>query len=140
MTPLFTRRHEDESLTLYYASDIHGSELLWRKFLGAGAFYGADASIMGGDLLGKAVVPIEQREDGRYRLTFLGAERVIGEDELAQTESSIRFNGFYPWVASADEIAGRRGDQEGVSTRSRAASCRAGSSSRTSAGTAGSPS
>ncbi|HLQ05213.1 MAG TPA: metallophosphoesterase [Verrucomicrobiae bacterium] len=110
--PLFKRHHDDESLTLYYASDIHGSDLLWRKFLGASAFYGADAAIMGGDLLGKAVVPIERRDDGTYKLTFLGAERVIGDGELAETESSIRFNGFYPWVASADEIARHRADQE----------------------------
>jgi Icc-related predicted phosphoesterase len=112
VTSLFTRRHRDESLTVYYASDIHGSDLLWRKFLGAGAFYGAGAAIMGGDLLGKAVVPIERRDDGTYRLTFLGADRMIREDELAATESSIRFNGFYPWVAPAEEIARRRGDQE----------------------------
>ena len=110
--PLFKRHHDDESLTLYYASDIHGSDLLWRKFLGASAFYGADASIMGGDLLGKAVVPIERRDDGTYKLTFLGAVRVIGDGELADTESSIRFNGFYPWIASADEIAKHRTDQE----------------------------
>jgi Icc-related predicted phosphoesterase len=112
--PLFKRRHEDESLTLYYASDIHGSELLWRKFLGAGTFYGADASIMGGDLLGKAVVPIERRDDGRYKLTFLGSARVIGADELEATESSIRFNGFYPWVATAHEIAHHHKDQEAL--------------------------
>jgi len=110
--PLFKRHHDDESLTLYYAADIHGSDLLWRKFLGAPKFYGADAAIMGGDLLGKAVVPIERRDDGTYKLTFLGAERVIGDGELAETESSIRFNGFYPWVASADEIARHRTDQE----------------------------
>jgi uncharacterized protein len=112
--PLFKRHHDDETLTVYYASDIHGSELLWRKFLRASAFYGADAAIMGGDLLGKAVVPIEERDDGRYRLTFLGAERVIDADGLAEVESSIRFNGFYPWVARADEIDRRRSDQEAV--------------------------
>ena len=33
--------------TIYYASDIHGSELLWRKFLNAGPFYKADVIIMG---------------------------------------------------------------------------------------------
>ena len=69
---------------------------------------------MGGDLLGKAVVPIERRDDGTYKLTFLGAERVIGDGELADTESSIRFNGFYPWVASADEITRHRADQESL--------------------------
>ena len=112
--PLFKRPHADESLTLYYASDIHGSDLLWRKFLGATKFYGADAAIMGGDLLGKAVVPIEDRGDGTYKLTFLGAERVIGGEELVEVEGSIRFNGFYPWVASADAIAVQRADQEAL--------------------------
>jgi Icc-related predicted phosphoesterase len=112
--PLFKRRGAEDSLTLYYASDIHGSDLLWRKFLGASAFYGADAAVLGGDLLGKAIVPIERRGNGTYRLTFLGAERVIKEDELAETESSIRFNGFYPWVAAAEEIERRRTDQEAV--------------------------
>ena len=29
------------TVRLFYASDIHGSDLLWRKFLGAAAFYGA---------------------------------------------------------------------------------------------------
>ena len=26
--------------TLYYATDIHGSEVCWRKFLNAARFYG----------------------------------------------------------------------------------------------------
>jgi uncharacterized protein len=112
--PLSKRKEADEALTLYYASDIHGSDLLWRKFLRAATFYGADAAIMGGDLLGKAVVPIERRLDGTYSFTFQGGERVIGEDELEDAESSIRFNGFYPWVATRDEIASRRPDQEAL--------------------------
>ena len=47
------------SLTLYYASDIHGSDRLWRKFVNAGRFYGADVLVMGGDLAGKAVAAPE---------------------------------------------------------------------------------
>ena len=55
------RRDADASVKLFYASDIHGSDLLWRKFLGAAKFYDVDASVMGGDLLGKAIIPIERR-------------------------------------------------------------------------------
>ena len=47
-----------QTLELYYASDVHGSDQCWRKFLGAGRFYGVHALIMGGDLTGKAIVPI----------------------------------------------------------------------------------
>ena len=54
------------TISLYYASDVHGSERCWRKFLGAGRFYGVQALIMGGDLTGKAIVPIETRPDGSF--------------------------------------------------------------------------
>ena len=112
----FRRRQRDgadeASLELFYASDIHGSDLLWRKFLGAAKFYGADAVVMGGDLVGKAIVPIERRADGTFRLRFLGEERIVDDAGLEEVSDSIRFNGFYPWVASADEIASRGGEEE----------------------------
>ena len=57
--------HEDQTLSLYYASDVHGSDQCWRKFLGAGRFYEVQALIMGGDLTGKAIVPIERNGSGR---------------------------------------------------------------------------
>jgi len=101
----------DRTVTLFYGSDIHGSDLLWRKFLGAAKFYGADAAVMGGDLVGKAIVPIERSDDGRFRAEFLGDERVVSEgQELEELEAAIRFNGYYPWIASVQEIAQRAGD------------------------------
>ena len=35
---------------IYFATDIHGSEVCLRKFLNAGKFYGCDTLIMGGDI------------------------------------------------------------------------------------------
>jgi Icc-related predicted phosphoesterase len=110
------RGAEDGATTrLFYASDIHGSDLLWRKFLGAAKFYDAAAAVMGGDLLGKAIVPIERRDDGTFRVEFLGEERVVGEGkELDELVAAIRFNGFYPWTASRAEIEERAADTEGL--------------------------
>ena len=103
----------NKTVTLFYASDIHGSELLWRKFLGSAKFYGADASVMGGDLLGKAIVPIERRADGGFRAQFLGTERVVHEGrELDELVGAIRFNGYYPWIATAEEIVARGADTD----------------------------
>ncbi|MGA2805483.1 MAG: hypothetical protein ABSF89_14045 [Acidimicrobiales bacterium] len=48
------------STLVYYASDVHGTERLWRKFLNAGKFFEAKVLIMGGDVAGKAVLPIER--------------------------------------------------------------------------------
>ncbi len=91
---------------LYYASDVHGSDPCWRKFVGAAAFYKADALIMGGDLCGKAIVPIVGEEDGSRSAQFLGERRVMTSDaELAELIDAIRFNGFYAWQTTAEEAS-----------------------------------
>jgi len=98
------------TLDLYYASDVHGSEQCWRKFLGAGRFYGVQALIMGGDLTGKAIVPITV--DGpSFRVRFLGEDQSgSGPEELEKLEAAIRYNGMYPWPASAEEVARAESD------------------------------
>jgi len=98
------RRDGRETVRLYYASDVHGSERCWRKFLNAAATYDASALIMGGDLTGKAIVPIE-RYASRYTTRFRGEDRTATTDEqLDDLLAAIRFNGMYPWIASAGEI------------------------------------
>lgn len=99
------------TMALYYASDVHGSELCWRKFLGAGKFYNVQALIMGGDLTGKAIVPIETLPDGSFTTTFIGETRAgATEQDLDELLKAIRFNGMYPWLAPAEEIARMRDD------------------------------
>jgi uncharacterized protein len=93
------------SLTLYYASDVHGSELCWRKFLAAGRFYKAQALIMGGDLTAKAIVPVEKGDDGHFHATIVGETRSArSPEELEQLLEAVRFNGMYPWISSPEEI------------------------------------
>ena len=48
-------------MRIFFATDIHGSEVCWRKFLNAGTFHKADNLVMGGDMTGKAMVPIVSR-------------------------------------------------------------------------------
>ena len=113
---LFRRGRETAAppttVSLYYASDVHGSDQCWRKFLGAGRHYGVDALIMGGDLTGKAVVPIARAADGSFAATLMGEERRGRTPaELEELEGAIRFNGMYPWVATAEEIAAARDDE-----------------------------
>jgi Icc-related predicted phosphoesterase len=101
-----------ETFDLYYASDVHGSEQCWRKFLGAGRFYGVHALIMGGDLTGKAIVPITVIGES-FRARFLGEDQYgSSADELQKLEGAIRYNGMYPWRASADEVSAAEGDAD----------------------------
>jgi uncharacterized protein len=96
---------------IYYASDVHGADRCWRKFLGAGRFYEVDALIMGGDLTGKAIIPVEERRDHTFRAQFLGEERIATDDrQLAELLDAIRYNGMYPWRATSDEIVRHRDD------------------------------
>jgi Icc-related predicted phosphoesterase len=92
------------SFTVYYASDIHGSDLLWRKFVNAGKFYEADVLVMGGDITGKAVVPIV-RENGGYRARQIIGDRMAALNELPDLERRVRDMGFYPYVTDPDELA-----------------------------------
>jgi Icc-related predicted phosphoesterase len=95
-----------DRLTLYYASDVHGSEECWRKFLGAAKFYKAQVLVMGGDLTGKAIVPVTRSQKGMHKAVFLGETRTAStEEELEQLVGAIRYNGFYPWIADAAAIA-----------------------------------
>jgi uncharacterized protein len=113
---LFRKRDpsaDGTTTSIFYASDLHGSDRCWRKFLAAGKFYKVDTLIMGGDLTGKAMVPITQEPDGSYTAQFIGEQRRISSDEeLSQLKEAVRFNGMYPWVASSDEVQLHREDDD----------------------------
>jgi Icc-related predicted phosphoesterase len=100
----------DESLRIFYASDIHGSDVCWRKFLNAAKHYECGALIMGGDLTGKALVPII-RTNGRYSAWIVGEERrATSPSEVAELERAIRMNGFYPLEITPTEHEAMRDD------------------------------
>jgi uncharacterized protein len=76
----------------------------WRKFLNAGRFYNADVLILGGDITGKAVVPVVAAAGGGYRVRQFSGDRVLDADELVATETRIRDMGFYPYRTTEDEL------------------------------------
>ena len=45
-------------MRLFFATDIHGSDVCWRKFLNSGQHYEADVIVLGGDMTGKALIPV----------------------------------------------------------------------------------
>lgn len=99
-----------DTVTLYFATDIHGSEICWKKFVNAASFYGADLLVLGGDFTGKLVVPIVDQSDGTYRADRHGKQQVLAEDDLATFERRIRNMGFYPKRMTPDEHAAYRDD------------------------------
>jgi Icc-related predicted phosphoesterase len=96
---------------LYFATDVHGSERCFRKFLNAGPVYGADVMVLGGDVAGKAVQAIETLGGGRWRTTFRGTQHEIEtEAQLADVERLISDLGYYPWRGEPGELEARVAD------------------------------
>jgi len=106
-------------MRVFFATDIHGSDVCWRKFLNAGAFHKADVLVMGGDMTGKAMVPIVAR-DGRWELTLQEQPVVVaGDADLAAMEKRIRDRGYYPVRTTPDELAAWDADPALVDARFR---------------------
>lgn len=62
---------------IFFATDIHGSERCFRKFINAWRFYKVDVLVLGGDLTGKAIIPIIDNMDGTYTSYFIGTRYVL---------------------------------------------------------------
>ncbi|WP_062420428.1 metallophosphoesterase family protein [Leptolinea tardivitalis] len=91
---------------LFFATDVHGSEICWKKFISAGKFYEADVLILGGDMTGKAIVPIIENGHGTFRSVLLEQESILhGEDEVKEMEKRIRSRGYYPYRTTREEVA-----------------------------------
>jgi len=92
--------------TLFFATDVHGSEICWKKFIAAGKFYQADIIILGGDMTGKAIVPIIHQKGDTYKAVLLEQESILqGETAVQEMEKHIKSRGYYPYRTSRDEIA-----------------------------------
>jgi Icc-related predicted phosphoesterase len=92
--------------TLFFATDIHGSDICWNKFLNAGKFYSADVLILGGDMTGKAIVPFVHQGGDKYKMTLLQQDFDISTpEELQDMIKRVRSRGYYPYLTNPDEIA-----------------------------------
>ncbi len=96
-------------MKLFYATDVHGSDRCFAKFVNAAAFYGADAILLGGDLTGKAIVPLV-RENGVHRGVFLGEDVAEEGEALVELEKKIANAGYYSFRCDPDEEEALRAD------------------------------
>ncbi len=89
---------------ILYGSDFHGSEAVFRKFLASGLQYKVNALMVGGDVTGKAMVPVIHQGGGRYTGSLFGAEKTATTpQELEALKKAISSVGFYPIVLEQDE-------------------------------------
>ncbi len=93
-------------MRLFFATDVHGSEICWKKFINAAKFYAVDTLILGGDMTGKAIVPIIAQGGGKYKVTLLEQETILEtQDQVDKMVQTIMNRGYYPYLTTPDEVA-----------------------------------
>ncbi|MVT13964.1 MAG: hypothetical protein GPW19_00395 [Euryarchaeota archaeon] len=93
-----------KDVTIFFATDLHGSEVCFRKFLNAGKVYNADILILGGDLAGKSIIPIFEME-GEY--SYFDGDRYLNlnKNETDKIKKEISDRGNYFLITSKEEWA-----------------------------------
>lgn len=110
-----TRAPKGEGTTrIFFASDIHGSNLCFRLFLNAGKHYGADVLIIGGDVTGKFIVPIVRHGTaGTYSAHYKGESVTMGtESEAEGFKNSIADDGVYGFLCDEGEYQALSTDEK----------------------------
>jgi len=99
------------ALRIFFATDIHGSERCYRKFLAAAKAYEADALILGGDIAGKGLVPIRE-QNGSLTATVRGDSVTVPRADEEKLRAEINRLGFYSVIAEDDEVRRIETDRE----------------------------
>jgi Predicted phosphoesterases, related to the Icc protein len=103
---------KDNSTRIFFASDIHGSETCFRKFLNSAKFYDAKALIFGGDITGKAIIPIVKNNGGYISNLYGNEVKINGENELNEFIKLQKNKGFYPYVTDKEEYEELKNNKE----------------------------
>ena len=92
-------------MKIFFATDVHGSEICWKKFINASKFYETDVLILGGDMTGKAIVPIIDQGGGKYKVTLLEQETTLeSKEEVDKMVATIKDRGYYPYLTNPEEV------------------------------------
>jgi Icc-related predicted phosphoesterase len=115
MSFLFKKKPAKKLTRLFFATDLHGSERTFRKFINAGKFYSANVLVMGGDITGKLLIPIIKEQNGNYRATLQGrVEHLATEAELNALLERLGTLGFYHKIMDEDEFRALQADPAAV--------------------------
>ncbi|MGA8262570.1 MAG: hypothetical protein WB783_20350 [Arenicellales bacterium] len=104
-----------DTTRIFFASDFHGSERTFRKFINSARHYDADVLIMGGDIVGKLAIPIIREGTDSYRAHLMGrSEHLNGEDELNGLLDRLATLGYYSRIMDEDEFHEIKSDPQAV--------------------------
>jgi uncharacterized protein len=106
------------ALRIFFATDVHGSDRCFRKFLAAANVYEADVLLLGGDVAGKGLVPV-QGNNGTLQATVRGEAVTVPSGEEERLRAEVNRMGFYAVRMQEDDIDRMRDDKQYVEHRFR---------------------
>ncbi|HUW49363.1 MAG TPA: phosphoesterase [Patescibacteria group bacterium] len=113
MSFLFGKKKEDTTRILF-ATDMHGSEGTWRKFLNASVMLKVNYAVCGGDLTGKMIVPVVEGKDEKCSYYLMGKTHTIDQCDLDKAYKDIRGIGYYPYKTTESEYKEMSGNLKKV--------------------------
>ena len=80
---------------LFFTTDVHGSTVVFKKFINSAKFYEAQIIILGGDMVGKMIVPLVEQANHGYRANYLGKLYEVGAgEEVEHLEQTLENSGL----------------------------------------------
>jgi uncharacterized protein len=116
--------HSNKMTRILFGSDFHGSDTVFRKFIASGLQYKVDVLIVGGDVTGKAMIPVIHKGKDQYEASWFGNQVVARTaEELIRIKKDISSVGFYPIVLEKDEAEELENQPGKMSARFEAEMC-----------------
>jgi Icc-related predicted phosphoesterase len=86
-----------------FATDLHGSETVWRKFLNSSKYFNLDALVLSGDMTGKLIIPIVKQPDNTYKASLLGENHILTDEQIPPFEEKVRRVSYIPYRTTPEE-------------------------------------
>jgi Icc-related predicted phosphoesterase len=103
---------------IFFTTDVHGSTVVFKKFINSAKFYEAQVIVLGGDMVGKMIIPFVEQKQGYYHVDYLGkVNDVQMGPEMDQMMLSMENSGLYPLRITPDEVKSFDSDKNLVEKR-----------------------
>jgi Icc-related predicted phosphoesterase len=103
---------------VFFTTDVHGSTVVFKKFINSAKFYEAQVIILGGDMVGKMIVPLVEQAGQSYHANYLGKIYDVQDgEELTHLMETLENSGLYPLVVSPEEVKAFEEDRSLVEKR-----------------------
>lgn len=112
------RKKGGKESRLFFATDLHGSDRCFRKFLNAAKVYEAQTLVVGGDIAGKRLVPIVDGGNGARTAQWAGREQTLDSPAAVdEFKTTVANAGLYGFETTRDEVEAMDADPALVEQR-----------------------